>query len=246
MGERQRVVLVTGAGRGIGRVIAATFASQGAAVVIAEKDEQTGSNTAAGIEASGARALFVRTDISVPSEVEAMVRIAVERFGGVDVLINNAGLSRMKPMAELSIEEWDYVINTNLRGAFICSRACAAAMKQRGGGAIVNIASTRALMSEPDSEAYAASKGGLVALTHAMALSLGPLIRVNCISPGWICNSNYDELTDRDHAQHPAGRVGTPEDIARACLFLTAPENGFITGQNFVIDGGMTKKMIYE
>ena len=139
---------------------------------------------------------------------------------------------------------WDSVINTNLRGAFLCSRKAAEVMKKNGGGSIINIASTRAFMSEPMSEAYAASKGGLVALTHALAASLSDdRIRVNCISPGWIETGDYSILKESDHLQHFSQRVGKPSDIAQACIFLA--ENDFINGENIIIDGGMTKKMIY-
>src|SRR5690606_1123816 len=135
---------------------------------------------------------------------------------------------------------------------FLCSKHAIPALR-RSHGAIVNIASTRALQSEPHSEAYAASKGGLVALTHAMAISLGPAIRVNCISPGWIAVADWRkaskrvllELRPEDHAQHPVGRVGRPEDVAELVTYLISPRAGFVTGQNFVLDGGMTRKMIY-
>lgn len=148
---------------------------------------------------------------------------------------------------DLPVEEWDTVINTNLRCTFLCSREEARIMKEHGGGSIVNIASTRAIMSEPDSEAYAASKGGIVALTHTLAASFaGEHIRVNCISPGWIETGDYGKLRDQDHEEHFSGRVGKPEDIARACLYLTSPGNEFINGANIIIDGGMTRKMIYE
>jgi NAD(P)-dependent dehydrogenase (short-subunit alcohol dehydrogenase family) len=146
----------------------------------------------------------------------------------------------------LTTEEWDEVVNTNLRGAFFCAREAARSMKKRGGGAIVNIASTRALMSEPHSEAYAASKAGLVGLTHALAVSLAPYrIRVNAVSPGWIETGDWSALRSVDHEQHPAGRVGRPEDVVRACFYLTDPANDFVTGINLVVDGGMTRKMIY-
>lgn len=161
--------------------------------------------------------------------------------------MNNAGVSFWKSPYDITIEEWDDVIDTNLRGTFLCSREAAKIMRENGGGSIVNIASTRALMSEPNSEAYAATKGGILSLTHALALSLGPdQIQVNAISPGWIETGNYKRLREQDHLQHPAQRVGNPDDIARACLFLTDSKNDFITGTNIVIDGGMTRKMIYE
>ena len=137
------------------------------------------------------------------------------------------------------------VINTNLRSVFIASKEASKYMKS--GGSIVNIASTRATMSEPNSEAYAATKGGIVALTHALAASLSERnITVNAISPGWIQNENYEELRDKDHAQHLSNRVGKPEDIAKACLYLTDSENNFVNGENITVDGGMTRKMIYE
>jgi NAD(P)-dependent dehydrogenase (short-subunit alcohol dehydrogenase family) len=164
-----------------------------------------------------------------------------------DVLINNAGVAKFSSPYELSVDAWDEVINTNLRGTFLMSREAARLMKISNGGSIVNIASTRAFMSEPCSEAYAASKGGIVALTHALAASLATdKIQVNCISPGWIETGDYGALKEADHLQHFAGRVGKPEDIARACLFLTSGGNEFISGTNITIDGGMTRKMIYE
>ncbi|MQL53995.1 SDR family oxidoreductase [Desulfofundulus thermobenzoicus] len=169
-----------------------------------------------------------------------------EKYGTIHILINNAGITCRRSPYELTVDQWDEVINVNLRGAFLCAREAARVMRRQGGGAIVNIASTRALMSEPGTEAYAAAKGGLIALTHALAISLGPDgIRVNAISPGWIETGDYGALRSVDHHQHPAGRVGRPEDIARACLFLTGPGSDFITGANLVIDGGMTRKMIY-
>jgi NAD(P)-dependent dehydrogenase (short-subunit alcohol dehydrogenase family) len=145
------------------------------------------------------------------------------------------------------LEDWDDVINTNLRSTFFCSKEAAKIMrKNSAGGFIVNIASTRASMSEPGSEAYAATKGGIVALTHALAASFSEeRIKVNSISPGWIETKDYENLRKVDHDQHLSKRVGTPADIAKACFYLTDPENDFITGSNIVVDGGMTRKMIY-
>jgi hypothetical protein len=246
-GTDLRVVIVTGAGRGIGQSIAMTFAAGGARVVIAEKDPDAGSDTEKVIRKNGGDAVFIRTDVSSQDEVMTMIRATVKLFGTIDILINNAGISRWVSPYELSVEDWDEVINTNLRGTFLCSRETAKIMKEHGGGSIVNIASTRAFMSEPASEAYSASKGGIVALTHAMAASFAPdNIRVNCVSPGWIETGDYSQLREIDHRQHFSGRVGKPEDIVRACLYLTGSGNEFITGANIIIDGGMTRKMIYE
>lgn len=157
-----------------------------------------------------------------------------------------------KPISTITLEEWNRIISVNLTGTFLCSKYAAPHVAFRR-GSIINIASTRGLMSEPDTESYSASKGGIIALTHSLAISLGPDVRVNCISPGWIDVSEWKKLSLRtvpehsfqDKAQHPAGRVGTPYDISSMVLYLIDDNNTFITGQNFVIDGGMTRKMIY-
>jgi len=170
----------------------------------------------------------------------------VERFGRLDALVSNAGIMIRKPLHRLTIAEWHRVIDTNLMAAFLFARAAEKQLRKVR-GAIVTIASTRAQMSEANTESYAASKGGLVALTHALAISLGPRLRVNCVSPGWIETKNYAALRRRDHVQHPAGRVGKPADIAEIVTWLLDGErSGFVTGANFVVDGGMTRKMIYE
>lgn len=242
-----KIIIVTGAGKGIGKCIAQTYALQGAKVIIAEKEPDTGTETAKEINSKGGTALFLRTDVRLPADIKELMSRTVESFGRIDILINNAGVSRWKSPYELSVEEWDEIININLRGYFLCSREAAKVMKKQGGGSIVNISSTRAFMSEPDTEAYAASKGGIVALTHAMAVSFSQdHIRVNCISPGWIETGDYSKLRKKDHEQHISGRVGKPEDIAAACLYLTQDGNEFINGANIIIDGGMTRKMIYE
>ncbi len=247
MDYRTKVVIVTGAGRGIGRCIAQTYASEGAKVILAEKDSALGSQTEKNIIAGGGTTKFINTDVSKPQNIEQLIRSALNVYGAVNILINNAGISRWKSPFDISVEEWDEIINTNLRSAFLCSREAAKIMKEHGGGSIINIASTRAFMSEPDSEPYAASKGGIVALTHALAVSLSKdRIRVNCISPGWIETGDYTKLREVDHRQHLSGRVGKPEDIARTCLYLTDDENDFINGSNIIVDGGMTRKMIYE
>lgn len=174
---------------------------------------------------------------------EASVTAAFAELGWdeLDLLVNNAGIASPDrgPMAELSLAEWRRVTDSHLTGAFLMSRAAIPLLNE--GGGVIHMVSTRAFMSEPNTEAYAASKGALVALTHAMAISLGPKIRVNAVAPGWI--SDGEDLSEEDHAQHPVGRVGRADDIAGAVLYLA--EAGFVTGQVLTVDGGMTRKMIY-
>jgi NAD(P)-dependent dehydrogenase (short-subunit alcohol dehydrogenase family) len=247
MNYKGKVVIVTGAGRGIGKAIARTYASEGAKVVIAEADNVTGTETEKGILSEGGTAHFILTDVTDPDNIEDLVRKTVEHFGTVDILINNAGISEWKSPYDIKVKEWDKIMNTNLRSVFLCSREAAKVMRGSGGGSIVNIASTRAFMSEPNSEAYAASKGGIVALTHALAASFSPdHIRVNCISPGWIETGDHKMLRSIDNDQHLSGRVGKPEDITKACVYVTADSNDFLNATNIIIDGGMTRKMIYE
>ena len=247
MNFSEKVVVVTGAGRGIGRGIAEAYGSKGARVVIADKNLDLGLETEKSILSADGVAVYIQTDVSSPNDIEKLMEKTVEQYGAINILINNVGIAKWKSPYEITLEEWDEVINTNLRSVFLCSREAAKIMKEQGGGSIVNISSTRATMSESNFEAYAASKGGIVALTHALASSFSQdRIQVNCISPGWIEIDDYDQLREVDHTQHLSGRVGKPEDIARACLYLTDEGNSFINGANITIDGGMTRKMIYE
>ena len=173
----------------------------------------------------------------------------IRAFGTIDLLVNNAAVSANRKITDLTLQEWNRVIAVNLTGAFLCAKHAAPCLrKQRG--SIINIASTRAYMSEADTEAYSASNGGILALTHALAVSLGPDVRVNSISPGWIDTREWTAgeqplLTRQDHLQHPAGMVGKPEDVASLVSWLAKEENGFITGADFIVDGGITRKMIY-
>ena len=246
---QNKVVIVTGAAHGIGRGIADLYASKGAYIVVADIDSKKGEQTVEGINGvSENRAIFVKTDMKKPEEIINLIKVTVKTFGAIHILINNVGVSKNKSVFDLSVDEWEDVIHTNLRSVFLCSREAAKYMREnKHGGAIVNLASTRATMSEKDTEAYSASKGGILALTHALAISLGEhKITVNAISPGWIEVNHYESLSEIDHAQHPSGRVGTPGDIARTCLYLTNEENDFVTGANIIVDGGMTRKMTYE
>lgn len=248
MKERmQQVLAVTGAALGIGRAIALYFASNGYAVSFIDPDIRAAESTLEELRVRGVRVVYDDGDVASEDAVRRWADATVRELGVPRVLVNNAGIEHRAPFLELPPDEFDRVIAVNLRGTFLCSQAFARHMARQGeGGAIINIASTRAFMSEPNTEAYSASKGGIVALTHAMAMSLSEhRIRVNCISPGWIETPRVPAKTKRDHEQHPVGRVGQPEDVAQACLYL-AEHAGFTTGQNLILDGGMTRKMIYE
>jgi NAD(P)-dependent dehydrogenase (short-subunit alcohol dehydrogenase family) len=228
------VALVTGGAHGIGAAIAARLASDGWCVVVADRD-------AAGTAVAGGR--YVVCDVADEAAVGTLVGGVAAEEGRLDALVCNAGVNVRKPLAQLTLAEWSRVIGTNLTSTFLLARA-SETMLRASNGSVVTIASTRAHMSEAGTEAYAASKGGLVALTHALSISLAPDVRVNCISPGWIFSKGEPPRPD-DHAFHPAGRVGTPEDIAALVAFLVRPESGFITGAEFIVDGGVTRKMIY-
>jgi len=248
-----KVAIVTGAGEGIGAAIAHRLGREGARVVVAEIDPEKGRYREQMLHREGVEAIFIQTDVASEEDVEAMVAEAAERFGGVDILVNNAGVGApRRHLFDQRLEDWRRVIDVNLTGTWLASKYAGREMAKRGGGAIVNIASTRAFQSEPGTEPYSASKGGIVALTHAMAVTLAPQrIRVNCIAPGWVDTSEWKipprraGLTRLDHLQHPAGRVGRPEDIAALTAFLVSDEASWITGAVIVADGGMTRRMIY-
>jgi len=241
-----RVVIVTGAANGIGRGIANSYANNGDKVILADIDVEAGTKQTLELQEQGKEAMFIKTDVRIEQDIKNLINQTYQTYGKIDILINNAGKGLFKSPFDVTVEEWDDVIHTNLRSVFLCSREAARYMKQFG-GSIVNIASTRALMSEAHSEGYAATKGGIVAITHALAASFSEYqITVNAISPGWIETGNYEDLRKEDHDQHFSKRVGTPTDIANACLYLTDSKNNFVTGINLVVDGGMTRKMIYE
>lgn len=245
---KNKSVIVTGAAQGIGKEIATQYAKTGAHVVLADNNAELGQAVCSSLAELGYSVLFIPTDVQNEKDVISLMTKTVQQFGTIDILINNAGIFHHISPYDISMDEWDNVISTNLRSVFMCSREAAKFMRlNKNGGSIVSMASTRAHMSEPHTESYAAAKGGIVALTHALASSFGPdHIRVNCISPGWIETGDYEMLRPIDHEQHFSRRVGKPEDIAKACFYLTDERNDFVTGTNLIVDGGMTKKMVYE
>ncbi|WP_105618012.1 glucose 1-dehydrogenase [Vallitalea okinawensis] len=252
MKYKNKVVVVTGAGQGIGACVARKYAGEGAIVMLIDLDKEAGLENKAYIEEAGYACMFFQGDVSNENDMIDIFTKIGQQYNKIDILINNAAVGDSGSICDRSIEEWNRVIAVNLTGPYIVSKQ--AVLHMVDGGSIINLCSTRALMSEPHTEPYTASKGGLLALTHSLAVSLGPRVRVNAISPGWIDVSQWKKIRERkfthiseeEHLQHPAGRVGKPEDIAAACMFLTSHEAEFITGTNLVIDGGMSVKMIYE
>jgi len=250
---RDRTAIITGAGAGIGRGLVMHFAGLGWRVAALDIDE----------EALGELAALLPEDrfLPLPCDVghEAQVRSAFARIGkwseAAHLLVNNAGIADpvSGPLEDLTLASWQRWIDSSLTAAFLCTREALGLLRAGAPASVVHIASTRALQSEPDTYAYAASKGGLCALTHAMAVGLGPEIRVNAVLPGWIETGPWQKAAKRrepqhsaqDRAQHPVGRVGTVEDIAAAVEWLAGEGGGFVTGQEIVVDGGMTRKMIY-
>ena len=243
-----QTVIITGAAQGIGKELAISYAEKGAAVVMADIQADIGHELCSQLTKDGLKSIFVPTDVKKEKDIQHLMTTAVQQFGKINILINNAGVFNPVSPYDMTIEQFDHVLTTNLRSVFLCSREAAKFMRlNESGGSIVSMASTRAFMSEPHTESYAASKGGIISLTHALATSFAPdRIRVNCISPGWIETGDYNQLRPIDHQQHFSRRVGTPSDIVRACFYLTDEHNDFVTGTNLTVDGGMTKKMIYE
>lgn len=245
------VAVVTGGAQGIGKAMTRRFLMEGYGVVMADIDSEASVETLAEYSSLGLLR-FVSCDVSQETDVMRLTRETLTAFGGVNALINNAAIGRNGPVTELSLADWNRVIGINLTGPFLCAKHLAPSLRERK-GAIINIASTRAFMSEPGTEAYSASKGGIIALTHALAASLAPDIRVNSISPGWIETAVWQKKSrarqplhsDADLSQHWAGRVGEPDDIANMAVYLASSKSGFMTGTNIMVDGGMTRKMIY-
>ncbi len=243
-------IIITGGAQGIGKITTLELLKQNYCVSVFDSDKDALKELR--LEVGREICLLYHVDVSDEKEVIDAIKSSIKIFGNLYGLINNAAISTNKPILELSLAEWEQVISTNLTGAFLCSKYALPHLIETK-GCIINMASTRAFQSEANTEAYSASKGGIFAFTHALAMSAAPDVRVNCISPGWIDVSGVKKkslahqtiLSQSDHEQHPAGRVGKALDITRTILFLLDKKNDFITAQNFVIDGGMTRKMIY-
>ena len=247
-------LLITGAGNGIGRATLMHFAGKGWKVIGLDKDAEALAELRDALPRE--KALLLTCDVGKEGEVaKAFERIAEWLDGQpLHCLVNNSGIADpyCGPLEDVALADWQAWIDASLTAAFLVSRAALPHLRRADSASIANISSTRAVMSEPESFAYAAAKGGIDALTHSMAVTLGPKIRVNAIRPGWIetgpwqksASRSHPEHRDKDRDQHPVGRIGTPEDIAGAVDYLHGA--GFVTGQHLNVDGGMTVKMIYE
>jgi NAD(P)-dependent dehydrogenase (short-subunit alcohol dehydrogenase family) len=248
-----RVAFVTGAGSGIGRAAAELFASEGAAVAVVDVRADAAEETVAKITAGGGRAGAIAADVTLDAEVVAAVARALDAWGRLDVLYNNAGVDSRGSVAEATEDDWDRCFSVNVKGTFLCSRAAVPHVAAGGAGAIVNQGSVAALVGVPNFAAYAAAKGAIVALTRSMAIDLAPLgVRVNAICPGTVFTPLMEPLLRargdgdlqaglaRTTAKYPIGRLGTPEEIARVALFLASDDASFVTGSVVTADGGMT------
>jgi NAD(P)-dependent dehydrogenase (short-subunit alcohol dehydrogenase family) len=246
-----KVAVITGGNSGIGRATAIRFALEGAKVVIGARDIETGKEVVDFIKKNGGKAVFVKTDVASEVSVKNLVDFAVKLFGRIDVMFNNAGVDLAKPVTETSEEELNNVLNVNLKGVFYGCKYAIPYMSKQGNGSIINTASTAGIVGLPNMAAYSASKGGVVLLTKEMAIDYAKKgIRVNCVCPGAIMTPMLKKFIDKSPnpeetiknlgEMHPIGRIGKPEEIANAVLFLASDESSFVTGHALIVDGGLT------
>ncbi len=250
---KDKVAIVTGASKGIGWGIATVFAQQGAKVAVVARSAKAGEQTAEEIRYKGGDAIFVPCDVSNEDQVKAMVQKTLDTYGQIDILVNNAGVGIYKSVLETTSEEWDLCLNIDLKGVFLCSKYVIPHMQAVGKGAIVNISSVHSHATVNGVAPYAASKGGITALTRNMAIDYGPTIRVNTLSPGWVMTplienlfNSYDDPTAQRRLveeRQVMKRIGTPEDIGYSVAFLASDEASFITGTELFVDGGLTAQL---
>ncbi|MDR1389106.1 MAG: SDR family oxidoreductase [Treponema sp.] len=252
---KDKVAIVTGTRTGIGKAIALRFAKEGARVVTCIREGKGGEDTANEINASGGQALFVQCDVSVESDVVNAVNKTVEKYGRLDIIVNNAGVNFVKPFLNIETADWDRVINTDLRGTFFFCRYGIVQMLKNGGGSIINITSVHTVAGLPEAAPYDAAKWGVVGMTKSLAVEFAARnVRVNALSPGLIETQIWEDLMnaaeDKEECKRywasniPAGRPGTSEEIAGAAVYLASDEASYCTGSNIIIDGGMTGQLV--
>jgi len=244
--HEEKVVLVTGSTRGIGEGVARRFAAEGASVVVNGRSQDTGEEVAKSIRMSGGEAMFISADMRDPAEIKALIEHAVGEYGRIDVLVNNAGVQTETTAAEASMDDWEFVLETDFRSFWFCSKHAIEHMPD--GGCIINMSSNHAYLTMPGLFPYNAIKAGINGMTRAMALELGPKgITVNTINPGWIEIERTREELDDDYEYtediHPVGRLGTPADVAGLAAFLASDDATFVTGESILIDGGRSQVM---
>jgi len=240
------VVVVTGSTRGIGEGVARRFAAEGASVVITGRSEDTGEAVAESIRDDGGDATFVRADMREPDDIAALMEATAEEYGGIDVLVNNAGVETYTGADEATIDDWEFVLETDFRSYWLCAKHAVEYMPE--GGAILNMSSNHAFATTPSIFPYNAVKAGINGMTRAMALDLGPEVRVNTINPGWIeIDRTRESLDDEEYEHvesiHPVGRIGEPGDVAGVATFLASDDAAFVTGTHLVVDGGRSAVM---
>jgi NAD(P)-dependent dehydrogenase (short-subunit alcohol dehydrogenase family) len=250
---KDKVAIVTGAAKGIGKGIAEVFVEQGAKVVIVDWDKDTGEKSTKELKQAGHEVIFAHCDVSKEDQVTAMIQQTLDAYGRIDVLVNNAGVGVYLPVLEATSDDWDHCLSVNLKGVFLCSKYAIPHMQEVGKGAIVNISSVHSHATVNGVAPYAASKGGITALTRNMAIDYGPTIRVNSIAPGWVLTpliqgifDSYDDSAEQQRAveeRQVMKRIGRPKDIGYAAAFLASDEASFITGTQLFVDGGLTSQL---
>lgn len=252
---KDKVVIVTGAGSGIGKAIAEECAREGAKVVVSSRRALNGQPVADGIVSNGGKAMFVKCDVSIEQDVKILIDETIKTYGRIDVLINNAGVNFVKKFEECSPEDWDRVINTDLRGTYMCSWYSIPHMLAQGGGSIVNITTVHTQQCMAGAAPYDAAKWGVVGLTKSMAVEFGSRnIRVNALSPGIINTQIWEDILEAAadaeacreywHSNVPMERVGESIEIAKAAVFLASDDSSYTTGANLLVDGGMTSQLL--
>lgn len=250
-----KVCIITGSGAGIGKAIAKRFAEEGAEVICSSRRAVNGQPVCDEILRAGGKAAFVPCDVSKEEEVTALFDFAIRKYGRVDVLVNNAGVNYDKPFDRSEIEDWDRVINVDLRGTFLCTHRCIHEMLKTGGGSIINITSVHTLACMPGATPYDAAKWGVVGMTKSLAVEFSSRgIRVNALSPGLIATDIWEDIQNAAPSREacydywksniPMGRAGDPEEVASAAVFLASDEASFFSGSNILIDGGQSSQLV--